>query len=91
MEILKHISYLTKMEMAKSQNRPTYASLQEKLNDYEILLQMMISFFKNFAELDKNMLSLEEQYRRTRIPKDVVRVTNRTSKIINTMFYKYPR
>lgn len=74
MEILKHIPYITQMEMVKSQRRPTFASLQEKLNDYEILLQMLISFFKNFAELDKNMSSLEEQYRRTRIPKDVVRV-----------------
>jgi hypothetical protein len=32
----------------------------------------MISFFKNYVELDKNMICLEEQYRRTRIPKDVV-------------------
>ena len=49
------------------------STLQEKLNDYEIVLQMMTSFFKNYLELDKLMTGLEKQYKHIRIPKDMVR------------------
>ncbi|XP_046998678.1 muscle M-line assembly protein unc-89 isoform X3 [Schistocerca americana] len=48
-----------------------HGKLQVIATDYQILLQMLIAFFKNMAELEKTIENLESQYRHTRLPSSV--------------------
>ncbi|PNF38127.1 hypothetical protein B7P43_G14605, partial [Cryptotermes secundus] len=48
--------------------------LQVIITDYQILLQMLISFFKNLAELEKTIENLQSQYQFTRLPSAVSEV-----------------
>ncbi|XP_049784509.1 titin isoform X1 [Schistocerca cancellata] len=48
-----------------------HGKLQVIATDYQILLQMLIAFFKNLAELEKTIENLESQYRHTRLPSSV--------------------
>jgi hypothetical protein len=45
---------------------------QIQLNEYEMLLQMMTSFFKNFLSLESSMKNLTEQQSKSSMPKDIV-------------------
>ncbi|GFT67998.1 hypothetical protein NPIL_385641 [Nephila pilipes] len=46
-------------------------TLQKRLTDYQILVSMMITFFKNFDELEKLVDMQESQFRMTSLPNDV--------------------
>ena len=46
--------------------------LQILFNEYELILQMLIPFFKNYGELDATMDNLIARYRQGAIPNDVV-------------------
>ncbi len=48
------------------------APLQLLFNEYELILQMLIPFFKNFGELDQTMKNLIQQYKQGRVPNTVV-------------------
>ncbi|KAJ4429612.1 hypothetical protein ANN_21798 [Periplaneta americana] len=48
--------------------------LQVIITDYQVLLQMLISFFKNLAELEKTIENLQSQYQMTRLPSAVAEV-----------------
>ncbi|XP_063235498.1 titin isoform X2 [Bacillus rossius redtenbacheri] len=45
-----------------------HSKLQVAMTDYQILLQMLIAFFKNLAELEKTIENLNSQYVLTRVP-----------------------
>nr|CAD7575774.1 unnamed protein product [Timema californicum] len=45
--------------------------LQGIVTEYQILLQMLIAFFKNLAELEKMIEHLQSQYQMTRLPGSV--------------------
>lgn len=47
---------------------------QKKLTDYQILISMMTTYFKNFDELEKLIDMQESQFRVTSVPTDVSRV-----------------
>ncbi|KAJ9596373.1 hypothetical protein L9F63_012601, partial [Diploptera punctata] len=48
--------------------------LQIIITEYQILLQMLISFFKNLAELEKTIENLQSQYQMTRLPSSISEV-----------------
>ncbi|GIY10873.1 hypothetical protein CEXT_514601 [Caerostris extrusa] len=45
--------------------------LQKRLTDYQILVSMMVTFFKNYDELEKLVDMQESQFRMTSLPNDV--------------------
>ncbi|XP_054706310.1 muscle M-line assembly protein unc-89-like isoform X2 [Uloborus diversus] len=49
-------------------------SFQKKLTDYQILLSMMTTFFKNFEELEKLVDLQESQFKMNMLPADVPKV-----------------
>ncbi len=47
-------------------------ALQLLFSEYELILQMLLPFFKNYAELDQTMTNLMEQYKQGNVPNNVV-------------------
>lgn len=41
------------------------------ITDYQVLLEMLISYFKNLAELDKTIENVTRQYANSRLPSDI--------------------
>ena len=47
---------------------------QVLFNEYELILQMLLPFFKNYGELDLTMKNLIAKYRQGATPNDLVRL-----------------
>ena len=42
------------------------------LDDFEVVSQLLVTFFKNFVELKRKIASLIEEYKKGKVPTDVV-------------------
>ena len=47
-------------------------TFQDMLDDFEVVSQLLVTFFKNFVELKRKIASLIEEYKKGKVPTDVV-------------------
>ena len=50
------------------------------LDDFEVVSQLLVTFFKNFVELKRKISSLIEEYKKGKVPTDVVSTLSLISK-----------